>query len=530
MSTSPQVSSPDTDARRDWTHIVRNTALVAASFGVAAVAGLVRNIIIGQQFGLGQELDAYYAAFKLPDLLFTIVAGGALATAFIPVFTDVLANEGRSAAWRLAAAITNLVLLVVSVVALLTALVAPWLVSTLIAPGFDAAQQAETAGLMRIVLLSTLLFSISSVQSGVLHGFKHFLLPALAPAIYPIGIIAGALWLSPSLGVAGLAWGAVLGSVLHLAIKIPALLYYGFEWRPVFDIDRATVRQVLLLMGPRVLDLGVFHLTLVATTNLASRLEVGSVSALEWGWDAMQLPETIIGTAFGLVAFPTLADLAARNNLAGLRQTLSRSLQAVLAFAIPAACGLILVGDLMLRMLYQRGAFDAAATEAVFVALRFYSLGLAGHVCLELLARAFFAQQDTITPLWVATLFGLANIGLGLLLMGPLGHGGLALANSIAITGEVLLLLWLLRRRWGSVDGRRLAVALLRILLSTGVMALSLMVILGVSERLGWGTILSLFSAVAVGGTVYLVTAVWLRVEAIRTLPQTVMGRFGSDA
>ncbi|MFZ1598016.1 MAG: murein biosynthesis integral membrane protein MurJ [Anaerolineae bacterium] len=427
--------------------IARNTLIVAAAFGLAAAAGLLRNIILGRQFGIGADLDAYYAAFKLPDLLFSIVAGGALATAFIPVFAGFLAADDRAGAWRLASAVTNLVVLVVTALAVVAGLAAPWLVGRVIAPGFAPAAQAETAAVMRILLVSTVIFGVSAVQGSVLHSFKHFLLPALAPVVYPLGIVAGALWLGPLWGTRGLAVGAVIGALLHLAIKFPALLHYGFHWRPVLDLRTPAMRHVLWLLGPRLLDLGVFHVTLIMMTNLASRLGTGSVSALEWGWDAMQLPETLIGTAFGLVAFPTLAELAARGDLAGLRRTLSQSLRVVVALTVPAAVGLIVLGRPLLQLLYQRGAFDANSTEAVYVALRFYALGLVGHASLELVARAFFARQDTLTPLLLATASALVNIVLGLLLMGPLGFGGLALANSIAVTAEVLALTFVLRRR-----------------------------------------------------------------------------------
>ncbi len=327
---------------------------------MAAAAGLLRNIIIGAEFGIGADLDAYYAAFKVPDLLFTIVAGGALATAFIPVFADFLAQDDRTDAWRLASAITNIVVLVVSTTAVIVGLLAPWLVRTVIAPGFSPAEQAETVQVMRIVLVSTVIFGISAVQGSVLHGFKHFLLPALGAALYPLGIAAGAVFLAPTMGVAGLAIGAVVGSLLHLLIKVPALIYYGFRWWPVLDLRTLAVRRVGVLMVPRILDLAVFQLTLVAMTNLASRLGPGGVSSVEWGWDAMQLPETIIGTAFGLVAFPTLAELAARGAQSQLRSTLGETLRSVIALTVPAAVGLILLGQPLLTLLYQRGAFTAA--------------------------------------------------------------------------------------------------------------------------------------------------------------------------
>jgi len=506
-------------------HIVRNTLLVAASFGLAAAAGLLRNAIIARQFGIGAQLDAYYAAFKLPDFLFTVVAGGSLATAFVPVFAGLLASGDREGAWRLASAITNLVVVIVSALALLAGLSAPWLVRVLVAPGFDAQAQAETVAVMRLVLISTLVFGISAVQTSVLHGFKHFLLPALAPAVYPLGVAAGAWWLAPVWGVRGLAVGAIVGAVLHLAIKVPGLLHYGFRWWPVLDLGSLVVRRVAALMGPRVLDLGLFHLTLLVTTNLASRLGAGSVSALEWGWDAMQLPETVIGTAFGLVALPTLADLAARGDVAGLRSTLAETLRAVIALTMPAACGLILLGRPLLQLLYERGAFDAAAIDAVFTALRFYALGLVGHACLELAARAFFAQQDTVTPLLVAAGSAAVNVILGILLVKPMGHGGLALANSLAVSAEVAALLLILRHRWGGVKGWQTLDALGRVVVATLLMGAVVAGIQVVGQRAG----LSAFWVVVAGGgmgfVIYVVAGLLLGVRALRWLAGALIAR-----
>ena len=487
--------------------------------------GLARNMIIARQFGIGADLDAYYAAFKLPDLLFAIVAGGALATAFIPVFADFLAAGDRPGAWRLSAAITNLVVLVVSALAGLAWLAAPWLVSTVIAPGFDAAGQAETVQVMRIVLISTVIFGISAVQGSALNGLKHFLLPALAPVVYPLGIVAGAIFLAPRMGVAGLAVGAVIGSLLHLLIKVPGLVYYGFRWWPVLDLGTLPVRRVLLLMGPRVVDLFVFQFTLIATTNLASRLGPGGVSSVEWGWDAMQLPETLIGTAFGLVAFPTFAELASLGDRDGLRSTLGETLRSVIALSLPAAVGLILLGRPLLAFLYQRGQFDAAAVDAVYTTLRFFALGLVGQVCLELAARAFFAQQDTVTPLIVAVGSAAANIALAVALMGVLGAGGLALANSLAVTAEVLVLLAILRRRWGDVEGQQMARTLVRVGLASLVMGLVLVAFLGWAGGAGLGNLPTLALGGVTGVVVYGVAGLLLGVRELRRLPAALLGR-----
>ena len=505
--------STSTEIAKGQSHLVRNALWVGASFAMAAGMGLLRNMHIARDFGLGAELDTYYAAFKLPDLLFTVIAGGALTTAFIPVFVQLLTTEGVASAWRLASALTNLVVLATVALAIPTALLAPWLVRTIIAPGFTAPLQDETAALMRLVLLSTIIFAVSSIQTGALHGLKHFWLPALAPVVYPLGTILGALWLTPLWGIRGLAVGAVIGACMHLLVKTPALLHYQFRWWPVLDVHTVAVRRVAILFGPRMLDLGVFHLTMLATTNLASRLSAGSVSALEWGWDAMQIPETMIGTAFGLVALPTLADMAARGDLQGLRDTLAGALRLVLALALPAACALIVLGQPLLQLLYQRGAFDAAATEAVYVALRFYALGLVAHVCLELVTRAFFACQDTITPLIFATGSAALNILLGILLMTLLGHGGLALANSLAVSGEVAALLLILRRRMGSIRGRQLLDTLARLALATILMAVTMLVLDQAIDKTDIATPIIVVS-VGVGGLLsFLICATFLKVS-----------------
>lgn len=497
-------------------HIARNTLVVGASFALAAAMGLLRNIVVARQFGIGAELDSFYAAFRLPDLLFTVVAGGALATAFIPVLAESLTRHDLGGAWRLASSVINLVVLAVSVLAIVAALGAPFLVRTLIAPGFTPAAQAETAALMRLVLVSTVIFGVSAVSTAVLHSMKHFLLPALAPVVYPLGVTAGAWFLAPSMGAQGLAVGAIVGALLHLAIQVPGLIRYGFRWQPVLGLRSREVRRVAILMGPRVLDLGVWHLTLLATTNLASRLDAGSVSALEWGWDFMQLPETVIGTAFGLVALPTLADLAASGDLQGLRHTLGETLRAVVTLTVPAAVGLILLGRPLLALVYERGAFDAAATEAVYTALRFYALGLVGHASLELAARAFFAQQDTVTPLLIAAGWSSLSILLGVLLMGVMGHGGLALANSVAITGEVLHLLLVLRRRWAGIEGRALLANLGRVAVTTAVMGAVVIGVLAVAEQMQWPALYTVAAGAGAGVAAYLAAGALLGLRELR--------------
>ena len=506
-----------TDTADRQRHLARNTMLVAGSFALAAGVGLVRNMAIARFFGIGPELDAYYAAFKLPDLLFTIVAGGALATAFIPVFADFLAADDRKGAWRLASAITNLVVLIVSALAVVAGILAPWLVRSVIVPGFEPALQAQTANLMRLVLVSTVVFGISAVQGSVLHGFKHFLLPALAPVAYPLGVIGGSdlpiaalghLWPGSGGGHRrGVAPGHKSAGPDSLRFSLVARARYSHAGgAPGGDLDgTARPRLGRVPSDPAGHD----------QPRLAPGRRQRQRAGVGMGCHAIAGDDHRHGHRAGGLSHPGGAGGATATS-AGLRGTLGDTLRAMLAFTVPAAVGLIVLGRPLLQLLYQRGQFDAAATEAVYVALRFYALGLVGHACLEVAARAFFAQQDTVTPLIIAAGSAALNIALGLILMGPLGHGGLALANSIAISLEVLVLLYVLRRRWGGIEGRRTLMLFLRAVAASAVMAGVVLGVLSFGESADWSVLLLVALGGGAGGIVYVGLGLLLGVDALR--------------
>jgi len=440
--------------------VILSALIVAAGFTVSKFTGVLDDFIVARVFGAGRELDAYYAAFGLPDLLFTLIAGGALAAAFIPVFTGYLTSGNREGAWKLASLVINLAFIVTLAVALLATLIAPWLVCRLIAPGFAPEQQLLTASLMRLILISTAIFSVSGIVMSALQANQHFFLPALAPVMYNLGIIGGAIFLTRpftlnipqgtqihvqpvlALDVYGLAVGVVIGAAMHLAVQLPGLLRFGARWSPHFSLTDAGLRRVLVLLGPRILGLGVVQLTAVITTSLASRLEAGSVTNLAFAWRLMQIPETIIATAIGTAVFPTLSGLSAQHQLVELRATMRKALGAILMLNMPAAIALIVLGQFLAGL-----AFGRQNAEAVAFALQFYALGLVGHSALEVAARTFYAQQDTRTPLIVAAGAMLVTVTASLALMRPLGYGGLALGNAIGFTVESGILVWLMERR-----------------------------------------------------------------------------------
>ena len=303
------------------------TSLMLAFFLMADKGlGIVRQLIIARQFGFSQTLDAFNVANNIPDLLFALISGGALAMAFIPVLTEVLTKNGRSESWVLFSRIANLAFVITGVLAVVVALLADPLVRSAVAPGFSEAQKQTTITLMRLNLIATLIFSISGLVMAGLQANKHFFFPALAPLLYNVGQIFGATILAPTegyvllgihlpafgLGVNGLVYGVILGAVLHLAIQIPGLVRYQFRWAPQFGLVNAQVRKVLTIMGPRLVTMLFVQLTFIVRDYLASQLPTGSVSALTYGWMVMQVPETVIGTVIGIVLLPTLSELVAK--------------------------------------------------------------------------------------------------------------------------------------------------------------------------------------------------------------------------
>ena len=442
------------------THVARSSLLIAALFGVDKALGLGRQVIIGRQFGMSAELDAFNVANNLPDLLFALISGGALAIALVPVLSESKEREGREAAWTLLSSIANWAFLLTGALALLIALFADSIVRAQIgvAPGFTPELQTVVARLMRMNLIATMIFSLSGLAMAGLQANQHFWLPALAPAVYDIGQIFGALVLAPSvgfrlgaltlpafgLGVNGLVYGVILGACLHLGVQIPGLIRYRFRWSLRLGLHHPGVRKVARLMGPRILTIGTFHLVFVMQDSLASRLEVGSVTALAYGWLIMQVPETIIATALGTALLPTLAEQFARADWDALQGSLQRALRSVLSLTIPSFALLIVA---MRPLVEAAFGFDVRGTELVVATSRAFLIGLVGHSILEVTARGFYAQQNARVPLMAAAARVVAYFALGSLLFQTLGATGLGLSNSLAFTLEAVLLLALLAKR-----------------------------------------------------------------------------------
>lgn len=425
------------------------------AFVVSQIAGLLRRILVAQAFGASTGLDAFIAANRVSETLFNLVAGGALGSAFIPTFTGLLAKDNKPRAWRLASAVINLVALVMSLLAALAAFFAPEVVRYALAPGFssDPAQFELAVSLLRIQLISAVIFGISGLIMAILNSHQIFLVPALTPAMYQIGMIFGVIVLVPVMGIFGLAWGVVIGAAFHLLLQLPTLFKQNGAYHLELGLRNHDVREVIRLMLPRLLGVAVVQLNFWVNTWLASSMPVGSVTGIEYGFALMLMAQVAIAQSIATAAMPTLSTQYALNKLEDVRSSLTASLRGVLLLSVPAAIGLIILRVPLISMLYQRGEFDEKAVQLVAWALLWYAAGLVGHSVLEILARAFYALHDTRTPVLVGTIAMGLNVVLSISLAGlfrqagwmPLG--GLALANSLATTLEALTLLFLMHRR-----------------------------------------------------------------------------------
>lgn len=423
---------------------IASLVLVVGFLGSRAL-GVVRNMALAQTFGAGAELDAYFAAFRLPDLLFQLLVGSVLGSAFLPTFTRYFTTVSPRAAWRLASA-TLATFSGAGVFAGAAGFVAaPWVVPATV-PGFAPEQQQLTVELTRIMLLSTVAFCASGMVTGILNSRSHFLLPALAPWLYNACIIGAVLLLGPATGVAAAAWGVAVGALLHLLVQLPGLRRIGMQWS-VASHRTPGVGAVLRLMGPRVVALGAAQVNWLALTLLGSGLAAGSVTALNYGWALAMLPLGLFGMAPATAAFPALAAAAARADWEAFAATLAVGLRMMLFLAIPASVGLVVVGEPLIELLFERGEFEAGATAMAAAGLSGFSVGLFAHVTQEIASRASYALEDTRTPLFFALGSMVANVAMGLALAPLLGVAGLALGMSLATVAEALGLLTVVTRR-----------------------------------------------------------------------------------
>ena len=510
--------------------------LVGFGFLGSRLLGALRTVVIANEFGASAELDAWFVAMRLPDLVFQVLAGATLASAFIPVYVRYVMRRGEHEAWRLASIVLNWVLIATIALAVIVFIFADWIVPAL-APGLgdDSGMQDELRDkailLTRVMLVSPVLFALSGMITGILNARRHFLLPAMAPMLYNLAIILAALILSGELGVEGLAIGVIVGSGLHVVIQLPALITARARLMPSINLRHPGAREVLKLMGPRMIGLAALQINLIVLTFFASFVGDSSISALNFAMTILLFPVGVFGMSLAMAMFPALAQRAAEGGLGEVQEMVSRALRFTLFLTIPAAVGMMLLHEPLVRALFERGAFDTEATELVSSALLFYAIGLPAHAAIEILSRGFYALGDTRTPVGFAVASMLINLVLAAALVDALDIEGLALALSIATIVESLGLFVVLHQRLeGGLWTRPVASTVYRVVIATALMGQTVGVMLLALDDTGdFGprSFFALMAGVAIGSVVYYLAALLLRLEEAHVIAARVQALLG---
>jgi putative peptidoglycan lipid II flippase len=431
-------------------NVSRAAGIVGFFTFLSRVLGLVRDMVIANFFGSGLAADAFFVAFRIPNLLRRLFAEGSLTIAFIPVFTEYLTNRTRKDAFDLARVVLTLLALILAVVTVLGVLFSPWIVR-IQAFGFGGSgiKYDLTVLLTRITFPYIFFISIVAFFMGVLNSLRRFAAPAAAPIFLNAGIIGAAYLISPHLSepIVGVAVGVLIGGFLQVALQVPWVLREGIVLLPRWKLDHPAVKRIGLLMLPAIFGSAVYQFNQFIGTLLASFLPEGSVSWLYYADRLVQFPLGVFAIAISTAALPSLSGHAAKRDVAQFEDTLSHSLRLVFFITLPSMVGLIVLGRPIIQLLFERGAFDTAATSMTNYALLFYAVGLWAFSGIRIMVSAFYALQDTKTPVKIAVVTLLANLILSLALMGPLRHGGLALALSLASSLQFCLLVYMLKKK-----------------------------------------------------------------------------------
>lgn len=506
-------------------------AIVAFGFVGSRLLGLLRTVAIADAFGSSPERAAWQVAFLIPDTIFLALAGATMGSAFIPVFARLFRQEGPDRAWELASSALTLVTAATAVLCVAAFVLAPVIVPPL-APGLgvDTGNRAELVDeavkLTRLMLLSPLLFSVSGMITGILNARQQFFLPALAPMAYNLAIIFGALVLAKPWGITGLAVGVVAGAGFHLLTQLPGLFRERMRFRPRLGLADAATREVMRLMGPRVVGLAAIQLNLMVATFFASKVDTASINVIGYAFIVAQLPLGVFGMALATAAFPRLADQVAQGDVEGLHRTVGRVLRLILFLTIPTAVGLALLREPVTVLLLQGGEFTAADSVAVGKALGWYCLGIVPMAALEIHSRGFYAMGDTRTPVTMTIVAVVVNAGLSAMLWQDYGYSGLAFAASAAAWLEWALVATVYARRTGGTAWMDDLEHGTRIALAAGIMGVGVAAVAG---EFAWGGRMEALIAVAGlgcgGALAYAAIVLALRLPEATELPEMLRAR-----
>lgn len=436
--------------------------LVAGSSMASRLLGVVRDHILARQFGAGDLLDVYYAAFRIPDFMYNLLILGALSAGFVPILTGLIKDiscekkfpwQNNDSAWRLVNNLLSIIGLGLIGLSVLGYMFAPALMGV-IAPGFSEEKKLLTIDMTRIMMLSPLFLGFSSIFSGILQSFKRFFIYSFSPIFYNLGIIIGALYLTPSCGAYGLAYGVVLGAFLHMAIQIPVVFHLGYKYRPILDWQNKETRKIGKMMLPRMMSLGISQVSIFVMTVIASTLSSGSLAIFNFANNLQSFPIGIFGVSFAVAAFPSLSQNAFNHKK--LAENFSDVFRQVMFFIIPSTVLIYVLRAHLIRIILGAGKFDWTDTILTLNTLGFFVISLFAQALLPLLTRVFYARHNSRTPFYVGIVSEVVNIASALILSRSMGVAGLALAFSISSITNFILLWLVLRLEVGHLDEERI--------------------------------------------------------------------------
>ncbi|MBU1292131.1 murein biosynthesis integral membrane protein MurJ [Patescibacteria group bacterium] len=419
--------------------------ILGAASLVSRFLGLIRDRILAGTFGAGDELDIYYAAFRIPDLVFSLLVIGAISAGFIPIFISYL-NKDRNKSWYLANSILNIISLSLIIICLILIVFAPWLIK-LITPGFSLEKTALTVELTRIMFLSPLFLGLSAILGGILQSFGRFLVYSLGPIMYNLGIIFGILFLVEPFGLTGLAYGVVIGAFLHMVVQIPTVYFCGFRWKPIFDFKFEGVRRIFKMMPSRIINLALNQITLVIMTIFASFLAIGSIAVYNLSYNIVSFPLGVFGVSFAIAAFPELSKQAQKKNIPEFNKVFYTTFRKILFLIVPASLIFIILRQLIVKIILGTGQFGLEEIILTSQTLGYFSIGLFAEALILLFLRGFFAWEDTKTPFVIGFLSAIVRLSGAWYLSSFMGVPGLALGFSIGSILHLALLFIVLRRK-----------------------------------------------------------------------------------
>jgi putative peptidoglycan lipid II flippase len=538
MSSTPADGSDEAAAARSGSRLARSAGVIGLATMSSRVLGLVREQVLAYFFGAGNAMDAFIIAFRIPNLLRDLFAEGAMSAAFVPAFTRQLTLNGKPRAWQLGNHVTNGLLLVTIPLVILGMLFAEPLVRLYAADyAAEPGKLEDTILLTRIMLPFLTVVAVASVLMGMLNALRHFFVPALAPAMFNVGTILCVVTLGGvmvGLGlppIAAAAVGTLVGGLGQIALQWPLLRREGFRYQRGLDVSDPDLRRVAVLMGPAIVGLAAVQVNLFVNSVLATGEGTGAVSWLSYAFRLMYLPIGLFGVSIATAAIPGISTHAARGDLTEMRRAVSRGLRMMLMLNVPATFGLVALAAPIVALVFERGQFTASDTSATAAALVFYAPGLIGYSAVKLVSPAFYALQDSRTPVIVSVLTMVLNVVLNVALVDVMGYRGLALGTAMAALFNAGVLFWRLGVRLNGLEGPRMATAVAKIVAASAAMALAAWAVEGAVQRVlpGGGTLAragSVGSAIAAGFVALAACASLLRIEEFTEARRLVLARF----